>query len=473
MPMTERRPARTDDLPSRDGRIFLLGIGGAGMRGLALVFAARGYDVAGSDRDPASAAALSARGVEVYPETELEPVGAADLVVYSSALSEDHPALVAARAADVPLMKRARALGALVSDRRVAAVAGTHGKTTVTTMLGLAAEAAGFDPLVLVGGRVSAWGGNARPGDGELAVVEADEYDRSFLELDPELAVVTSLEPEHLDTYGTTAALEAAFREFSRRARRLLVCADDEGALRLASEISGDVEVRSYGASATADYRIEVVEAGRGGQTCRLSEPDAPGRGAMPFRLAAPGAHNAQNAAGALAAARWLGADATALGTALEDFRGADRRLQVLYESDALVVVDDYAHHPTEVRAGIEALRSAYPGRQLVVVFQPHLFSRTRDQAAGFCEALARADRGLVLPIYPAREDPIEGVTRDLILGAARRGLEPIETDDAIALVHDVDEPSVLAFMGAGDVTELAHRAAREAAAGRSDALGG
>lgn len=473
MPMTDHRPAGTDQLPPVGGRIFLLGMGGAGMRALALALDARGYVVAGSDRDAASAAPLAAHGVEVHPERELEPIGAVDLVVYSSALPEDHPAIAAARTAGVPLMKRARALGALVNECRVAAVAGTHGKTTVATMLGLAAEAAGFDPLVLVGGRVSAWGGNARLGAGELVVVEADEYDRSFLELDPELAIVTSLESEHLDTYGSEAALVAAFQEFCGRAHRLLLCADDEGALRLGSSVGDDVEVRSYGASPAADYRLEVVEVGRGGQSCRLAEPGDSGDAAMPFRLAAPGAHNAQNAAAAIAAARWLGADPAALGIALEDFRGADRRLQVLHESEALVVVDDYAHHPTEVRAGIEALRSVYPGRQLVVVFQPHLYSRTRDQATGFCEALARADRGLVLPIYPAREAPIEGVSRELILTAARRGLESLEKDDVLALVHDVQEPSVIAFMGAGDVTELAHSAAREAASGRSDALGG
>ena len=473
MPMTEGRPARTTDLPPAGGRVFLLGLGGAGMRGLALALRARGYDVAGSDRDAASAAPLAAEGIDVYPESELGPVADADLVVFSSALAADHPALAAASAAGVPSMKRARALGALVNDHRVAGVAGTHGKTTVSSMLGLALEAAGLDPLVLVGGRVSAWGGNARLGEGEIAVVEADEYDRSFLELEPDLAVVTSVEPEHLDVYGSAAEMEAAFRGFADRASRLLVCADDEGALRLADALAHRVEVRSYGAVSTSDYRLEVVDAGRGGQTCRLSEPGSSSDAAIPFRLGAPGAHNAQNAAAALAAARWLGADASALGTALEDFRGADRRLQVLHESEALVVVDDYAHHPTEVRAGIEALRSVYPGRHLVVVFQPHLYSRTRDQATGFCEALDRADRGLVLPIYPAREAPIEGVTRDLILTAARRGLEALEPDAAVLLVHEVSEPSVLAFMGAGDVTELAHDAAREAASGRADALGG
>jgi len=205
MPMTEERLARPADLPAAGGSVFLLGLAGAGMRALVPALRARGCTVAGSDRDIASAADLEPLGVTLYPETELEPVRAADLVIYSSALPEDHPALIAARGADIPTLKRARALGALVNDHRLAAVAGTHGKTTVTTMLAVAAERAGLDPLAFVGGRVSAWNGNSRIGAGTLAVVEADEYDRSFLELDPDLAVVTSVEPEHLDIYGDAA----------------------------------------------------------------------------------------------------------------------------------------------------------------------------------------------------------------------------------------------------------------------------
>ncbi|MFW6039630.1 MAG: UDP-N-acetylmuramate--L-alanine ligase [Gemmatimonadota bacterium] len=465
--MTESRLARASDLPSAGGSVFLLGLAGAGMRALVPALLARGCAVAGSDRNHAAASDLEALGVAVHPEVDLEPVRSADLVIYSSALPEDHPALAAARAADVPTMKRARALGALVNDRRLAAVAGTHGKTTVTTMLAVAAERAGFDPLAFVGGRVSAWDGNSRIGGGTLAVVEADEYDRSFLELDPDLAIVTSVEPEHLDIYGDATALEAAFAEFVSRAARVLLCADDDGARRLAAAVRPPAEVRTYGFAAESTWRLEVLDAGRAGQSCRLhgSADD------IPFRIGAPGAHNAQNAAAALAAADWLGADRASLATALEDFRGADRRLQLLHEDANLVVVDDYAHHPTEVRAGIEALRSAWPGRRLVVVFQPHLYTRTRDEASGFVEALARADRAFVLPIYPAREAPIAGVTRDLILGA-RRGFEPLEPVQANDLVRG-ERPTVLVFMGAGDVTELAHDAARAAQAGRSDALGG
>jgi len=468
MAMTESRLARSVDLPLT-GTIFLLGIAGAGMRALALALVDRGCTVAGSDRDAAAAADLADRGIRLHAESEVDVIAASDLVIYSSALPDEHPALGAARAAGVPAMKRARALGALVNDHRVAAVAGTHGKTTVTTMLALVAEAAGMDPLALAGGRLAAWDANCRLGSGELAIVEADEYDRSFLELDPDLAIVTSMEPEHLDVYGDAATLEAAFGEFVGRATEVLLSADDPGALGLDRFAQAGADVRTYGFGLGATYRLEVVDADRGGQSCRLHVSGMQ----VPFRLGAPGAHNAQNAAAAVAAATWLGADPAVLATALEDFRGADRRLQVLHESSEMVIVDDYAHHPTEVRAGIEALRSAWPGRRLVVVFQPHLYTRTRDQAPGFADALAAADRGLVLPIYPAREMPLPGVTRDLVLTAGRRGLEPLEPEDAAALVS-VDRPTVLAFMGAGDVTTLAHQAARSAvAAGRSDALGG
>ncbi|TFG65868.1 MAG: UDP-N-acetylmuramate--L-alanine ligase [Gemmatimonadales bacterium] len=463
MPMTEVARPRRADLPPSGQPVFLLGIAGAGMQALALALVSEGYDVSGSDRDLATARILEKHGIRVVPESDTAETCRAGLVIYSSALPEDHPALQAARSAGIPTLKRARALGALVNDRLLAAVAGTHGKTTVTTMLGFAAERAGLDPLVLVGGRVAAWGSNMRPGSGELAVVEADEYDHSFLELDPDLAIVTSVEAEHLDCYGTVEALEAAFKTFTARARRLLACADDAGAMRIAS---GHEYARSYGFASDATYRVEVVEAGRAGQSCMLYTKSE----TLPFRLGAPGAHNTQNAAGAIAAALWLGAEPAKLAESLEQFHGADRRLQVLYESEAIVVIDDYAHHPTELRATLEAVRSAWPGRQLVAVFQPHLFSRTRDHAVKFATALAEADRAYVLPVYPARETPIPGVSRDLII-QARRGIEAVEPEAAQSLIA-VGHPTVLLFMGAGDVTSIAHKAARLASGGRINALG-
>lgn len=461
--MTEFALPGRSDLPSAGHAVFLLGIAGAGMQALALALDAEGYDVSGSDRDQESARTLEKHGIRIVPESDTAEILLAGLVVYSSALAEDHPSLRAARSAGTPTLKRARALGALVNDRLLAAVAGTHGKTTVTAMLALATERAGMDPLALIGGRVARWGSNMRPGGGDLAIVEADEYDRSFLELDPDLAIVTSVEAEHLECYGDEEALEAAFVTFAVRAQRLLACADDAGAMRIAG--SHD-HVRSYGFASNATYRVEVVEAGRAGQSCLLySESET-----LPFRLAAPGAHNAQNAAGAMAAALWLGAEPTNLADSLEQFSGADRRLQVLYESDKLVVIDDYAHHPTEVHATLEAVGSAWPGRQIIAVFQPHLYSRTRDHAVEFATVLAEADRACVLPIFAARETPISGISRDLII-EARRGIEPIEPDAVESLV-EVDRPTVLLLMGAGDVTVIAHQAAQLASGEPIDALG-
>lgn len=451
MTMTEVALPRRADLPPPGGSVFLLGIAGAGMRALAVALSTAGLRVAGSDRDIDSARSLERYGVRVVPESDTASIGEADLVIYTSAISDDHPALGAARAALVPVMKRARALGALVNDLEVAAVAGTHGKTTVTSMLGLAAERAGMDPLALVGGHVPQWGSNMRAGTGNLAVVEADEFDRSFLELDPDLAVVTSVEADHLDCYGNLATLEAAFETFVRRAPRLLACVDDAGSLALAA---GHPNARTYGFAPHADYRVEVVEVGGNGQSCVLHHDS----GRMPFRLGAPGAHNAQNAAAALAAALWLGADDTCVARCLEGFKGAGRRLQVLHESDGLLVIDDYAHHPTEVAASLDAVRSGWPGRRLKVVFQPHLYSRTRDQAAAFVSALKAADEAYVLPIYGAREVPIPGVTSELLTGTPG-GPSLIEAS-AVASLVEGGEPTALVFMGAGDVTDIAHTTA-------------
>ncbi|MDH3427438.1 MAG: UDP-N-acetylmuramate--L-alanine ligase [Gemmatimonadota bacterium] len=463
MTMTELALPRRADLPAEGSSVFLLGIAGAGMRALAMALIAAGYRVSGSDRDDDAAKTLEEQGVRIFPEADIGRLSSAALVVYSSALPETHGALLAARSAGVPTLKRARALGALVNDMRLVAVAGTHGKTTVTAMVALAAEQSGLDPLALVGGHVPQWGANMRPGSGDLAVVEADEYDRSFLELDPDLAVITSLEAEHLDCYGDLETLETAFENFACRAQKLLVCADDPGAMRLAARRE---HARTYGFAADATYRVTVVHSSRSGQSCLLHTPDIQ----LPFRLGAPGAHNAQNAAGALAAALWFGADSTSLAGSLEHFQGADRRLQVLFESERLVLIDDYAHHPTEVRASLGAVRSAWPGRRLIVVFQPHLYSRTRDQAAAFADALSGADRALVLPIYAARETPIVGVDRDLIIGAAP-GIEAMRPGEVRTLMS-ADDPTALVFMGAGDVTALAHKAARQASGVTTDALG-
>jgi UDP-N-acetylmuramate--alanine ligase len=435
------------------------------MRALAAVLIDGGWKVTGSDRDSEALHSLSAIGLLPLPESDSSAARSADLVIRSSAIPGDHPAVSAARETGVPIMKRAAAVGALVNERRLAAVAGTHGKTTVTTMLGLALEAADRDPLVLVGGHVSEWGGNARIGRGPEAVVEADEYDQSFLQLDPSLAVVTSVEPEHLECYGSEAELRSAFQTFATPAvdrAGVLVCADDAGALELGANIGSCM---SYGFSGSADYRVEIVASAADGQRCRVKGPELD----LSFELAAPGAHNAQNAAAALVSALLLGADAESLAGCLRSFRGVDRRLQVLGSRNGVVIVDDYAHHPTEVRASVAALRSAWPGARLIVAFQPHLYSRTRAMAAEFGRELSRADQALVLPIYPAREEPIEGVDAGLVVMGAPGHIRQGSVEEAVGLASEARGETVIVFMGAGDVTEAAHRAAGELT---GDALG-
>ncbi len=445
--------------------MHLLGAAGAGMRALAAVLIDGGWEVSGSDRDATAVRSLSSIGLTPLSESDVSAATDADVVIRSSAIPGDHPALSAARKAGIPILKRAAAVGSLVNERRLAAVAGTHGKTTVTTMLGLALEAAGRDPLVLTGGHVAEWGGNARIGRGPEAVVEADEYDRSFLQLDPSLAVVTSVEPEHLECYGGETELRSAFQAFAAPAADrtgVLVCADDEGALELGARIGSCL---SYGFSASANYRLEIIAAAPDGQRCRVKGPGLD----MSFDLAAPGAHNAQNAAAALISASRLGAEAETLVGCLRRFRGVDRRLQVLGSRDGVVIVDDYAHHPTEVRASISALRSAWPGTRLIVAFQPHLYSRTQAMAADFGRELAAADQALVLPIYPAREEPIEGVDSGLVVREAPGHVRQGSVDEAVDLASEARGETAIVFMGAGDVTDAAHRAARELT---GDALG-
>jgi len=456
-PGTWSRPAPSTIVPRSGEHVHLIGIGGAGMRGLARLLLDRGLTVTGSDRDPTSVRGLPSE-IRVVDETELAAVRTADLVVYSAAVSEDHPKMRAAAELGIPRVKRASALGALLNDRRLVGIAGTHGKTTVTAMTAIACEAGGLDTTAVVGGRVPAWNGSTRQSAGEVAVVEADEFDRSFLQLDPSLAVVTAVEPEHLECYGSFEVLVDAFVTFASRAHDrdgVLVCADDPMAVRVGQRAGGAL---SYGFDDAADWRVRVLEVDRSGQTCRLTGPN----GDFQFRVGSPGRHNAQNAAAALVSAVRLGASEPALADALAGFTGVERRLQILASDERRVIVDDYAHHPTEVRASIEALRAAYPAYRLFIVFQPHLYSRTQDMADAFAEALADADEAVVLPIYPSRERPIPGVTSNLIAAAAPdRVSEGDMSTVADRLAGGGTEPIVIVFMGAGDITHLAHHAAR------------
>ncbi len=456
--------------------IHFMGIAGAGMSGLALLARQQGVTITGCDTDPSGAADLAALGVEIWRGHGPEHVPGARALVVTAAVAGDHPELERARALGVPVVRRADALGQAVAGGLVVAVAGTHGKTTTTVMVTEALAAAGRNPTGLAGGRVARWGGNARLGGSELYVVEADEYDRAFLSLAPTVAVVNNVEADHLECYGgSVAALEQAFAEFAGRARRVIAGADDAGATRVAAGLT--TPVWRVGLAADADVRIATPELGERGSAARIELPG--GGEAVRLGLQVPGLHNLRNAAAALAVALELGVDLERCVTALERFTGVARRFERVGEARGVTIVDDYAHHPTEVLATLAAARQTFPRRRVVAVFQPHLFSRTALHGEALGRALASADVVVVAPIYGAREQPLPGITADLVAqGAARAGAATVAVRDRAALVDSVAErlrPGDVVFtLGAGDVTRVGPELLRQlGGAGGAGGAGG
>jgi UDP-N-acetylmuramate--alanine ligase len=460
-------------LASQRAAIHLMGIGGAGMAGLALLLEARGAAVSGCDEESnETTETLESRGMNVWRGHSAEHVEGHAAVVHTAAVPEDHPELEAARAHGLPVVKRSRALADLVNAGTLVAVAGTHGKTTTTALTALALEAAGLQPTALVGGRIPAWGGNARIAGGDTYVVEADEYDRSFLALRPKLAVITSVEVEHLDTYSTLAELEDAFDTFVDRVPedgRVIACADDAGARRRLERAG--TRGLSYGLGEDAELRAESVT--YGAERTRFSARWR-GKPLGEFELTLHGRHNVLNALAAIGVMLALGLEPRAAAPALAAFTGVERRFQTLGVTGGVTVVDDYAHHPTEVAATLETARQVFADRRLVVAFQPHLYSRTRAFAAEFGRALAAADLVFVTAIYPAREAPIPGVSARLVVDAARRALDAdrvryAEDLDALAaaLEAELRPGDVLVTLGAGDIFGVARRLVAEL--GRSD----
>jgi UDP-N-acetylmuramate--alanine ligase len=436
-----------------------MGMAGAGMSALALIARHLGVAITGCDTDPSGAADLAALGVQVWRGHDPGHLEGARAVVVTAAVPPDHAELERARALAIPVVRRADALGELVADGggTLVAVAGTHGKTTTTVMVTEALTAAGRTPTGLAGGRVAAWRGNAKVGSRDLFVVEADEYDRAFLSLTPVVAVVNNVEADHLECYGTVAALEDAFTEFAGRAQRVIVGGDDAGAGRVAARLS--VPVWRVGLGANADVRIRDVVQEPAGSRATV---DLPGATSVHLRLAVPGLHNLRNAATALAVVHALEADVTAGAQALATFGGVGRRFERVGEAGGVMVVDDYAHHPTEVTATLAAARQAFPGRRVVAVFQPHLYSRTALHGAALGEALAAADVVVVAPIYAAREQPSAGggVTHDLVAGSAiRAGAATVAVRERAGLVGHVARAvktgDVVFTLGAGDVTRI------------------
>lgn len=433
--------------------IHFVGIAGAGMSALALLARRRGIPVSGCDADPAQAADVMAAGAQVMAGHDPAHVAGARAVVYTAAVPRDHAELAAARAAGIPVVRRAAALAEAVKGATVVGVAGTHGKTTTTVMATEALVAAGSNPTGLAGGRVRPWGGNARLGGSELFVVEADEYDQSFLELWPRVAIVTNVEADHLECYGSVEALEAAFTTFAGRAERVLVGADDTGARRVASTL-GD---RRWlvGRARDADVRIGPVRAEPTESVTELTLPD--GR-TCTLRLAVPGLHNVRNGAMAVGAVAALGAPLEPALAALAAFGGVGRRFDVVGEAGGVVVVDDYAHHPTEVAATLAAARQRYPTARLVAVFQPHLYSRTAAMGDELGAALALADVAVVTEVYGAREQPLPGVSgRSVATAAGEAGAETVWLPERETVAREVSalvrSGDVVLTLGAGDVT--------------------
>ncbi len=438
--------------------VHFMGIAGAGMSGLALLARQQGVTITGCDNDPSGAADLAALGVGIWRGHDPGHVVGARAVVVTAAVPGDHPELARARALGVPVVRRADALSQAVAGGTVVAVAGTHGKTTTTVMVTEALAAAGRDPTGLAGGRVAGWGGNARVGGRDLYVVEADEFDRAFLSLAPTVAVVNNVEADHLECYGgTVAALEDAFVEFAGRARRAIVGADDAGAARVAARLAVPVWRVGLGGDAAVDVRIADPELRERGSTARI---ELPGGRTLALRLQVPGLHNVRNAAAALAVAHELGADLERALAALAEFGGVGRRFERVGEARGVTVVDDYAHHPTEVAATLAAARQAFPRRRVVAVFQPHLFSRTALHGEALGRALAAADVVVVAPIYAAREQPLAGVSAELVArGAARAGATTIAVGERAGLTERVVETvragDVVFTLGAGDITRV------------------
>jgi UDP-N-acetylmuramate--alanine ligase len=440
------------------GAVHFVGIGGAGMSGIARILLARGVHVSGSDRrESPTLLALRALGARVAVGHDAAHVGSADTVVVSTAIRAGNPELVAARARGLRVLPRAVALASVMAGRCSIAVAGTHGKTSTTSMLTVAVQACGADPSFAIGGDLNESGSNAHAGTGDVFVAEADESDRSFLLLDPFAAIVTNVEADHLDNYGDLAAVERAFDRFVGTVDPsgfVIVCADDPGAARL-RHVPTPGRLRTYGTAADADLRLTDVSVTQDG-TSYTAVVD--GRVLGRVRIRVPGEHMARNSAAALLAGLELGLPPDRLIDGLARFGGVHRRFELKGVVAGVRVYDDYAHHPTEVTAQLHAARAVAGSGRLVVAFQPHLYSRTREFATGFGEALGLADEVVVMDVYGAREDPVPGVTGAMVAEAVPLPsdcvhFEPSWSATAPALADRARPGDLVMTMGAGDVS--------------------
>ncbi|HEX9984383.1 MAG TPA: UDP-N-acetylmuramate--L-alanine ligase [Thermoanaerobaculia bacterium] len=439
--------------------IHFVGIGGIGMSGIAEVLRHAGLTVSGCDQKRSAATdLLQSRGIEVQIGHNPAHVKNADLVVVTAAVKGRSEEVERARTSGIRIMERAEMLGVIVNRKRAVGISGTHGKTTTSAMTAMILEEAGLDPTILVGGMLRNFGTNARTGEGELLVVEADEYARTFHHLHPEIAVVTNIEPDHLEYYGSFENIIEAFHTFVLGVKRTVIgCVDDPIVAQvLNAAAERPLSIVGYGLGEHASLRAINLQFSANGSSFEIPDFGF-------YKLFIPGEHNVRNALAAIAVARELGIPQETIAAALAKFLGVDRRFQILGDYHGAVIVDDYAHHPTEVRATLEAARGGYPTRRIVALFQPHLYSRTKDFAREFAEALKVADVSIVAPIYAAREEPVAGVSARLISEAVP-GIEFLDRSNS-QIVNEMRrrlKPNdVFIVMGAGDVHEIAENLVR------------
>ena len=448
----------------RTRRVHFVGIGGIGMSGIAELLANLGYVVSGSDaRRSETTDRLAELGVRVAIGHDAVHIGDADVVVTSSAVAVDNPEVLAARAAHVPVIPRAEMLAELMRLRTGIAIAGAHGKTTTTSMVALLLEKGGLDPTAVIGGRLSAFGSNARLGSSQYMVAEADESDRSFLLLSPTFAVITNLDHEHMESYGTFENLSDAFVTFGNKVPfygAVVACVDDPAVAALLPRLTR--RVITYGFSENADVRGEgAVSDGRVGR-CMVRTVDGGQTRRQEMTIGVPGRHNLLNALAAVAIGREIGVPFDRMAAALHEFHGAERRYQVRGEVSGVTVVDDYGHHPTEVAAVLRTAREGSPQR-LVAVFQPHRYTRTRDLMAEFGPALGLADVVVLTDIYAAGEAPIPGVTLETLAARVREQVKELVVVPQVAdvpghvamLARDGD---LIVTLGAGSIGLVADR---------------
>ncbi|MFN7916036.1 MAG: UDP-N-acetylmuramate--L-alanine ligase [Vicinamibacterales bacterium] len=452
----------------RTRRIHFVGVGGSGMSGIAELLANLDYLVTGSDEKRSAVTdRLASLGVKVEIGHAAQHVGGADVVVTSSAVRATNPEVVEAHRRGIPVIPRAEMLAELMRLRYAIAVAGAHGKTTTTSMIALALERAGLDPTAVIGGRLSAFGSNARLGRGELMVAEADESDRSFLKLFPTVAVITNIDYEHLENYGSFDDLRQAFVDFANKVPfygAVVCCADDAPLAEVTSRMTR--RVSTYGLSASADVTATDVELGplsvRATVKRRARRADDPSATLVTLgslELNVPGHHNLLNALAAVAVGIEIGVPFERLAPGLREFKGAERRFDVRGEPRGIMVVDDYGHHPTEMAAVMAA--AAALGRRIVVAFQPHRYSRTKALFDAFGPSLRGASHVVLTDVYAAGEDPVDGATLDALAARMRTQLDvplevvPVLADVAPAIARVAKPGDVVITLGAGSIASV------------------